>query len=292
MRKWIGKIIPGSLKAKIKSYIQKNEKGLAVSVPYSIIISNPDALKGEVALVTGGSGAIGRAISCRLAAEGATVYVCGTNADKINAVVSEIKDLGGIAYPCRMNLADESDILTNFRKVFDDHGRLDILVNCAGGSARSSSAPIYELKTDIIDNVLDINLRGTILCSREAAKIMMTQNKGKIINISSIVGEKGLAKFSEYAASKAGIIAFTKSIAMEMGKFGVTVNCISPGKVQRGEIIQSNLEKLKKSNYMNSYGKPEDVSEMAAYLISQKASFITGQNFIVDGGRSLGLKIG
>lgn len=290
MKKLIKQIIPSGLRSKIKRMASRESGGMAVAVPYTINVTSRDCLKDKVAVVTGGSGAIGRAICCRLAAEGAYVIVCGMSLDKMTSVVDEIIANGGRAEMYRLDLSDENEIIKFYKSLQEKHQRLDILVNCAGGSARQNSRAIYELETETIDTTLNINLRGAIICTREASKLMVAAKSGQIISVTSVIGDRGKAKFSEYAASKAGIIAFSKSVAMELGKFGITVNCVSPGIVHRGTITSDRLAKLKKTNYMNDYGRPEDISEMVAYLTKEEAKFITGQNFMVDGGRSLGLK--
>ena len=150
--------------------------------------------------------------------------------------------------------------------------------------------PFTQQSTEVISRVLNLNLLGGIISSREAAKIMQRNNNGRIIYISSTVGLRGLKNYSEYAAAKAGIIAFATSIAMELGIDGIKVNCVTPGIVQRGSIDEIKLEQIRKTNWLDDYGKPEDIAAMVAYLNSEEASFITGQNFVVDGGRSLGLK--
>lgn len=284
------KLIPQGVKRRLKRFLGQYSSSVQVAVPYEIRLTTPDRLKGQVAIITGGSGAIGRSICCQLAAEGATVYVCGMSEGKISAVISEIAGLGGNAHARKLDVSSEAAIVATISEVAERHGRIDILVNCAGGSARDDHAAIIDQETSVIDNILNINLRGAILCVREAAKLMTRAGYGRIINISSIIGDRGKANFAEYAASKAGIIAFTKSIAMELGKSGITANCVSPGIVQRGEITGADLERLKATNWLGTYGKPEDIAAMVSYLASEQASFITGQNFIVDGGRSLGLK--
>lgn len=283
-------LIPSKIKRKLRGYLSAYTTSTPVSVPYEIKLVNPDTLKGQIAVITGGSGTIGRSICCHLAAEGAVVYVCGMSDSKIDAVVSEISDLGGTAYAQKLDVSSDSAIVGAFCEIAQKHGKIDILVNCAGGSARAEHSAIINQETSVIDKILSINLRGVILCTREAAKVMVENKYGRIITISSIIGERGKADFAEYAAAKAGVITFTKSIAMEIGKFGVTANCVSPGIVQRGGITASFEEYLKTTNWLNSYGKPEDTATMVSYLASQQACFVTGQNFIVDGGRSLGMK--
>jgi len=286
----IRKALPAEMKRKLKSIRDKFYPPAQVNMPYEIRISDVGELKEQIAIVTGGSGTIGRSVACHLAAESASVYVCGTRLERVESVVAEIEKLGGKAYPQLLDVTNEKDISTVFAEIFKRHGKLDIMVHCAGGSAREEHAPISELKTSVIDSVLNINLRGAILCCREAAKIMTPQNYGRIINISSVLGTQGKANFSEYAASKGGVISFTRSIAMELGQFGITANCVSPGIVQRGAVNTDQIKRLKQTNWMNDYGKPDDIGGMVRYLVSSQASFLTGQNIIVDGGRSLGLK--
>lgn len=283
------KLMP-SLKSGIHAIFEWFSPQIAVSVPYEIRIASGEELAGQVAAVTGGSGVIGRSIACYLAAEGATVYVGGMSQRKIDAVVAEINELGGMAHPMRLDVTDETKITQFFSEILERHGRLDILVNTAGGSAREDCSALMIQKTSVIDQVLSINLRGAILCCREAARIMSRSGYGRIINISSILGVQGKANYSEYAASKGGVIAFTKSIAMELGPSGITANCVSPGIVQRDAISPGRMGQLSHTNWLDGYGKPEDIAAMVVYLASDQASFITGQNFIVDGGRSIGLK--
>jgi 3-oxoacyl-[acyl-carrier protein] reductase len=290
LSKIVYKIIPNQFKKKFKDWLYKRFGYLNVTRPYIIQIQNEGRFKDQIAIVTGGSGAIGRAICCRLAAEGAIVYICGMTESKINSVAKEIADFGGTAYPCKLNVTEAESITKLFETIVNKHGKIDILVTAAGGSAREKNNFLVHQDLDVIKNVLNTNLEGTILSVREAAKQMIKQNSGKIITISSTIGINGKAGFSEYAAAKAGIIAFVKSLAMELGKFGITVNCVSPGIVQRNRITYQQLMKIKKTNYLNGFCTPEDISNMVSFLASDEASFITGQNFIVDGGRSLGLK--
>lgn len=288
--KLVQKLLPRKVRKKIKALLGMDAAPIAVTVPYEIKIVDAEKLRGQVAIVTGGSGAIGRAICCQLAAEGAIVYVCGTTESKTASVASEISSFGGVAHPWKMNISSEEEIVKSISDIHARHGRIDIFVNCAGGSAREQYSPLIHQKTSVIDAILDINLRGAILCTREAARVMVDRGYGRIINISSIIGERGKANFAEYAATKGGIVAFTKSFAMEVGKSGITVNCVSPGIVQRGVISESDLQRIRSTNWLNRHGKPEDIGTTVSFLVSDAAAFITGQNIMVDGGRSLGLK--
>lgn len=261
-----------------------------VSLPYEIKLIKEDRFRGQVAIVTGGSGVIGRAICYRLAAEGALVYVCGTNHERVSSVVNEINEAGFQARPLVSNILEEDSVGSAFRQVINLSSKIDLLVCCAGGGAREKSCGLIEQDMDVIDSVLNLNLRGGILCTKEACKYMVSRERGKIIIISSTVGLQGMPAYSEYAAAKAGLMAFVKSIAMELGEKGIRINCVTPGIVQRGTIDERQMEQIKKTNWVNDYGKPEDISNMVAFLNSDEAMFITGQNFVVDGGRSLGLK--
>lgn len=261
-----------------------------VCLPYEIKLIKENRFEGQVAVVTGGSGVIGRVICYRLAAEGALVYVCGTNQERISSVVDEINAAGFSARPLVFNILEENSVRNAFNLVVRLSSKIDLLVCCAGGGAREKSCAFIEQDMNVVDSVLNVNLRGGILCTKEACKYMVSRGKGKIIIISSTVGLQGMPAYSEYAAAKAGLMAFVKSIAMELGKNGIRINCVTPGIVQRGSIDENQMERIKKTNWVNDYGKPEDISNMIAFLNSDEATFITGQNFVVDGGRSLGLK--
>ncbi len=284
------RLIPKPLKAKLDNYLSKRYVKYSVCRQYSINLLSKGRFENKVAFVTGGSGAIGRAICFRLAAEGAIVCVGGKTEMKIKAVVDEIIKSGGSAAGFIIDVTSEQSISDSINKAIEKYGRMDILVTCAGGSAREISKNIADQEAAVIDSVLDINLRGSMLCAKEAAKHMIKNKSGKIITLSSIVGLQGKKGFTDYAASKAGLFGFIKSLAIELGEYGINVNCVSPGIINRDSITLSQMETLTKKNCINSIGKPEDISNMVAFLASDEASFITGQNFIVDGGRSLGLK--
>ena len=283
--------IKRKINIKIGSFLRSRYQSFRVTRPYVVNIRNKNSLTGKIARVTGGSGAIGRACCFRLAAEGAIVYVCGTRKESIEPVVNEIINAGYKAKPQILDVLDSNIITKVFKDISDENnGSIDILINSAGGSARDKANTIVNQDIDVIDNILNINLRGAMLCAKEVSKYMINKKSGRIINITSVIGLQGRAGFSEYAASKGGSIAFVKSLAQELGKYGITVNSVAPGIVQRGEITPDLLERIRKTNVMNTYGRPEDISNAVNFLCSKEASFITGQTLAVDGGRSLGLK--
>ena len=143
---------------------------------------------------------------------------------------------------------------------------------------------------DVIDEILNLNLRAPILCARLAQKIMIKNGYGSIVNFSSLMGLRGKAGYVEYGAAKAGIEGLTRALAVESGKYNINVNCVTPSYVPRMEITYARAKTLQESNYMGTIGASCDISSAVLYLASNEAHFITGQNLIVDGGRSLGLK--
>lgn len=219
------------------------------------------------------------------------VYVCGSRATSAQPVVDEIISSGKMAVAQQLNVLDADAIKTIFGSIASENdGHIDILVNSAGGSARGKAKNVVDQNIDVFDEIININLRGAMICSKEAAKYMIKNQSGRIINITSVIGVQGKAGFSEYAASKGGSVAFLKSLAQELGRYRITVNGVAPGIVQRGEVKMESIEKLRKTNWMGTYGKPEDIAAVVNFLCKEEASFITGQNIAADGGRSLGLK--
>lgn len=286
IKKVIKKMIPNFIKKRIRRtvYVYTTTK------PYEVKICSESRLKGKTAVVTGGSGALGRAICFRLAAEGADVYVSGRTESTVQKVVKEICDAGYSAFPFLMDVSDEKSIETAFEQTFSSvNQNIDILVCCAGGGAREEARSLNEQKIEVIDSVLNSNLRGAILCTRKAAQAMIPKRSGKIIIISSAVGVQGKANYSEYSAAKSGMFGFTKSMALELGQYGITVNCITPGFIQRGEYSENTQKWLEQTNCLHAVGTPEDVSNAVFFMASDEANFITGQNLCVDGGRTIGL---
>lgn len=280
-----------NLNSRIGNFLRSHYASFRVTRPYIIKIDEHDELKGKVAIITGGSGAIGRACAFRLAAEGAKVYVCGSRPTSAQPIVDEITTACKNAVAIQLNVLDAKSIQKTFEKIAaEKNGHIDILVNSAGGSARGKANNVVDQSVEVFDEILNINLRGAMICAKEAAKYMISNKYGRIINITSVIGLQGKAGYSEYAASKGGSIAFVKSLAQELGRYGITVNGVAPGIVQRGEVTMDAMERLGRTNWMGTYGKPEDISAVVNFLCKDEASFITGQNIAADGGRSLGLK--
>lgn len=280
-----------NLNSRIGNFLRSHYASFRVTRPYIIKVDEHEELKGKVAIITGGSGAIGRACAFRLAAEGAKVYVCGSRPTSAQPIVDEITTACKNAVAIQLNVLDAESIQKTFEKIAaDNNGHIDILVNSAGGSARGKANNVVDQSVEVFDEILNINLRGAMICAKEAAKYMISNKYGRIINITSVIGLQGKAGYSEYAASKGGSIAFVKSLAQELGRYGITVNGVAPGIVQRGEVTMDVMERLGRTNWMGTYGKPEDISAVVNFLCKDEASFITGQNIAADGGRSLGLK--
>ncbi len=294
LKKLIKKLIPGSVKRYIKKNIQSDtcNEGNHKCTEYVVKTSDIDRLAGKRIMVTGGTGAIGSAICQRLLAEGATVGICGRDMEKVNALVARFQaqeQIKGIVIPLYLDVTDDSSIERAVEAFVQQTGGLDAFINNAGGGARGESKPIHEQSIEVIDRVLNTNLRGSMICARKAAQVMVEQKSGKIINMSSVVGMRGKAKMSDYAAAKAGILGFTQSLALELGMYNITVNCISPGMVNQTPFDAGMPVKETNTNCLKRFGYTDEAANVVAFILSNEADYITGHNFVVDGGRSLGL---
>lgn len=247
-----------------------------------------NTLTRKVALVTGASRGIGKAIALKLAAEGAAVVInYHGSMEKAKEVKAEIESDGGIAEIMQCNVADYQATEAMIRKVTDDFGRLDILVNNAG---ITRDGLLMKMSEEDYDTVLDTNLKGPFHCIRFAARQMLRQRGGRIINLSSVSGILGNAGQANYSASKAGVIGLTKSAARELASRGITVNAVAPGFIET-EMTAVLPEKVRESAVaqipMGAFGTAEDVAEAVAFLASDSARYITGQTIHVDGGMAM-----
>ncbi len=244
-------------------------------------------LQGRVAIVTGGGGYIGQSIARVFAGEGASVAVCDLNAESAQRTADEISIKGGRAVAVKLDVCQTASIDSMVNGVIKQFGRIDILLNVAGGSARERWSPVHGSSEEVIREIININLFGTIFCCRAVVGHMIERNSGRIVNIGSALGVQGQARFAEYSAAKGGVIAFSKALAMEVGPHNIHVNCVSPGLVPRPN---EKTDDIPNTNYLQRVAKPETVANLVLFLVSEKADFIVGQNYIVDGGWSLGLK--
>ena len=249
----------------------------------------------KVAFITGAGGYIGGETALTLAKSGVNVAVCDINEETVKNTVDRIVEIGGTAKGYVFDVTDSKDVDRVVDEIVRDYGRLDIMVHIAGGSARIAGpnakyVPLVEQEDYVIDRVLKVNLYGAFWASRAAARIMIKQGEGgKIINFSSAVGFNGLVGCSDYAASKGGVISLTKSLAKELGPYKINVNSVAPGVVMRpeengGDDIALNTNLLEEKCYAS------DIANLVEFLVSDKAKFITGQTYIIDGGRTLSMK--
>lgn len=241
-------------------------------------------MKDKVVVVTGASRGIGRAIATKMAADGAKVVVSARSADALDNLVSEIREQGGDAISVPTDISSTADVDSLFGAAVEAFGRVDVLVNNAGITRDNL---LVRMKDADWDAVLDTNLKGAFLCTRAAAKIMGKQRVGRIVNISSVVGEMGNAGQANYCASKAGLIGLTKSVARELAKRNVTVNAITPGFIVT-DMTDVLSEKVKESLLgqipLGRFGEAEDIVSAVMFLASDQAAYITGQVLGVNGG--------
>lgn len=241
-------------------------------------------LKDRVAIVTGSTRGIGEAIAKKFAREGARVTVCGRNEERARKVAMAIEQNGGEALAIVADVSQWEDAQRLVNATLEKWGKIDILVNNAGVTRDNL---LLRMGEEDWDTVLNINLKGTYNCTRAVIRSMMKQRFGRIINITSVVGIMGNAGQANYAASKAGIIGFTRSVARELASRQITCNAIAPGFIET-DMTAALDDKVKEALFaqipLGRFGSPFDVAHVAVFLASDEASYITGQVIRVDGG--------
>lgn len=242
-------------------------------------------LENKGAVVTGGSRGIGRAVAEALAAEGATVAVIyAGNTKAAEDTVCTIEESGGKAFAVQCDVADEDAVTDMVKMVHEKLGTIDVFVNNAG---ITRDGLLMRMKREDWDAVLNTNLTGVYNCTKAVTKIMMKQRSGSVINMTSVVGETGNAGQANYAAAKAGVIGFTKSVAKELASRNIRVNAVAPGCIDTdmtAVLSDAVKEEMIKSIPLGRTAVPEEVAQAVVFLASQKAGYITGQTLNVDGG--------
>jgi 3-oxoacyl-[acyl-carrier protein] reductase len=246
------------------------------------------SLTGKIALVTGASQGIGRACALELAAQGATIVLAARNIEKLTAVAAEIEAAGGTAKAYALDVASEDSIKSSAKQVLADLGAIHILVNNAG---ITKDGLALRMKLADFDEVLRTNLTGAFLLTQAVISSMMKSRWGRVINITSVVGETGAAGQANYAASKAGLIGLTKSLAREFASRAITVNAIAPGFIQTAmtdELTDAQKTAILAQIPLARYGADADIASAVAFLASDSAGYITGHTLDVNGGMYMG----
>ncbi|HOR86700.1 MAG TPA: 3-oxoacyl-[acyl-carrier-protein] reductase [Bacillota bacterium] len=242
-------------------------------------------LKGKTAIVTGGSRGIGRSIALELASKGANVVInCTKSIESAETVIKEIKEMGVSGMAVKADVSNREEVENLVNDVLKTFGSIDILINNAGITKDNL---IIRMSEKDFDDVININLKGAFICTKAVSKAMIKQKSGKIINISSVVGIIGNKGQSNYAAAKAGLIGFTKSVAKELARCNICVNAVAPGYIETD--MSATLPEQVKEAFLNSIplnraGRPQDIAKAVLFLASEYSDYITGQVINIDGG--------
>ncbi len=254
-------------------------------------------LKDKVAIITGGGTGIGQAISLAFANEGAVVVVTARTLPRLEEVAQDIKSRGGRAKAIQTDISDHEQVKRMVAQTIDEFGRIDILVNNAARGTYNN-ADVADMNLDEWHDSLAINLTGMMLCSKEVLKTMIPRRSGNIINVSSVAGLSGVPRESPYAASKWGVIGLTETLAIEAGKFGIRVNCISPGATrthefddwlntsakEAGTSYEAVMTKLADNNALKRIAEPSEIAACIVFLASDDSSAIAGHNLVASCG--------
>ena len=242
------------------------------------------ALEGKVSLITGGARGIGKEIAMVFARNGSDIAICDVNLEEAEKTAQEIRDLGRESLAFKTDVTDSSQVQDMVDKILDKFNKIDILINNAGITKDNL---LLRMSEDEWDKVIAVNLKGTFVCTKIVSRAMLKQRSGKIVNLASIIGIMGNAGQANYAASKAGIIGLTKSVAKELASRNICVNAIAPGFI-RTDMTSRLPEEVQKKMLsvipLARFGEAKDVADLALFLSSESSSYITGQVIQVDGG--------
>ncbi|MDH5686381.1 MAG: SDR family oxidoreductase [Candidatus Bathyarchaeota archaeon] len=242
-------------------------------------------LKGKVALVTGAGRGIGKAAAILLAKEGANVVVNDVDLQSAKETAGDIRSIGCEALPVEADISDKTEVVRMVETVIKNFTKIDILVNNAG---IFSSVPLIDMTEDEWDKMMDVNLKGVFLCSQAAMKFMIKQRSGKIVNIASLAGKVGgIYAGAHYAASKAGVICLTKSLAKQLAQYNINVNAVAPALIETDMMKdwpKQIRESLLRQVPLGRFGAPDEVAETVLFLVSEGANYITGATIDVNGG--------
>jgi 3-oxoacyl-[acyl-carrier protein] reductase len=246
-------------------------------------------LEGVKALITGGASGIGKAIAMKFAAQGAIVFISDINADRLDETLAQIKNSGATAVGAVADVSNEDDVKRMVQEAGSQIGGIDVLVNNAG---TATIGYMEQVPDSEIDRVFGVNLKGVMRMTRACAPYLKKSNRGRIINLSSVEGIRGSGLLPVYCATKSGVIGLTMANAVELAKFGITVNAICPGPIETDmltPIIASDELRKKMVNAvpLKRLGRPEDIAGAALFLASEEASYVTGHSLVVDGGMTI-----
>jgi 3-oxoacyl-[acyl-carrier protein] reductase len=241
-------------------------------------------LENKVALITGSARGIGKEIALVLAREGADIIISDVNFEMAEATAKEINALGRRSMAVKLDVTNFKEVEETINKILDKFSKIDILVNNAG---ITKDGLILRMSESDWDAVINVNLKGTFNCTKAVSKVMLKAKCGKIVNVASIIGIIGNAGQANYSASKAGIIALTKTTAKELASRGICVNAVAPGFIQTemtDKLPQEIKDKMLEAIPLKRFGKPSEVADLCLFLSSKDADFITGQTIVIDGG--------